>query len=176
MMDNMVMWLSSPEQAALVNAALWASAIVTMVFVVFKTVIDHLRWNKLKKASARSLARLAVFNSWVKAGGWSDSESEYQSELNLYQDRAEKYGEQFVTEFDAHVQLAEVELDKVLYDFKQQVLKHERDAVIRAEADSARHQHNTETAAVRSYTCHRESGAERLVRTPLRRGCQGNER
>lgn len=175
MFDNMVMWLSSPEQAALVNAALWASAIVSVVFMAIKTVVDHLRWRKLGKQAAHSLARLAVFNSWVGAGGWSDGESAYEDRMTEYREKAENYGKQFVAEFNAHALSAEMELDSVLYSFQQQVLKDERDAVIRAEADSARHQHNTEAAAVRSYTCHRESGAERLVRTPLRRGCQGHK-
>ncbi len=170
MIDNMVMWLSTPEQAVMVTSVLWLSLFAGIIWAIVKAVLDARRWAKLGKAAARSLARLAVFNSWIGAGGWSDDESDYEDRLSKYKAKAADYGDKFLSEFNAQAALAEVELDKSLYEFKQEVLKHERDAVIRAEADSARHQHDTQTATVRSYTCHRESGAERLVRTPLRRG------
>lgn len=117
---NGYVWLSSPTQAATVNAVLWGTAVITVMYTLGSAALN-LRWRhqqaKRMVARARNQARVAVFNSWVNAGGWSNElqVSLYDSQRRQYDAVARKQGDEFYSDYCEEIELAEAELDSTLH-------------------------------------------------------------
>lgn len=117
--NNSIIWLSSPGQAALVNMAIWASLIVSVLWMMFST-LQRVRFDRKMvrrtQASAKAQARLAVFNSWIKAGGWTTdlSDSIYDSLLRQYDEMAMKHGDEYFSDYCEEKELAQAQLDVTL--------------------------------------------------------------
>jgi hypothetical protein len=121
MWNNTVIWLSSPEQAALVNAAIWASLVLSLIWMAGQS-IQRWRFNvkqaRRLQASARAQARLDILNSWLSAGGWYTDLQEEEYE-RLRAERAEvamTHGDDYFSEYCEEAGLVEVQLDKVIYN------------------------------------------------------------
>lgn len=131
-MKEMYIWLSSPEQAAAVNAAIWLSLVLSLIWMAVQAV-NNWRWRRAQVrrtvAAAKAQARLAVFDSWLRAGGWHNDLNElaYAGYLREYREAVEKHGIEYFTEFCEEVELAQVELDKTLYAYMQAIKQELKD-------------------------------------------------
>jgi hypothetical protein len=127
-MNDMYIWLSSPEQAAAVNAAIWLSLVLSVVWMAVQA-FNTWRWRRSQVrrtvAAAKAQARLAVFDSWLRAGGWMNDLTElaYDGFLREYREMAEKHGVEYFSEFCEELELAQVELDKTLYRYQQEIIR-----------------------------------------------------
>jgi len=116
---NGFIWLSSPEQAALVNGGIWTTIIVSMLYTLW-SVANRLRWQhqqaRRNVAAASSQARLDVFNSWIMAGGWTTdlSEAVFEENMSRCNKLAARHGPEYLSNYVDAEELAKVELDKVI--------------------------------------------------------------
>lgn len=128
MWNEMYIWLSSPEQAAAVNGAIWLSLILSLIWMAIAT-IRNWRWQKRQEdrrlVAAATQARFVAFDSYVRCGGWSTDLQAlaYDSMLREATEAAQKHGIEYFTEFCEQLEVAQVELDMVLAKFAEEVRK-----------------------------------------------------
>lgn len=132
-MNGRYIWLSSPEQAAMVNAALWLSLALSLVWMLIQSV-RRWRWERKQehriRAAAGAQARYLVFTSFVKAGGWATDlqQTMFDQLVQEGMDAAAKHGIDYHSELCEQVEVATIELDNVLYNFMKQVQKDEAES------------------------------------------------
>ena len=118
-MNSFSAWMASPVLAQYLVPAIWIVLLFSMSFTVlqvWRTWCYSRRIQIRAKASAQSMARLAVFDSWIRSGGRTNALEEYlELELrNEWAEKAKHHGNEYYRAFCAAEEQADQELIAVI--------------------------------------------------------------